>query len=200
MNLLETLPKDKLWIITASFLLVFIVLALVLDRLDKQLVERQLTRAAEGPDKGPYCMIDLQLFFLNGLAPRDILTRWGDEERRIARSSLLFDFAFMPAYAFLGAGALLLAAHYSKGWCQTACVYGSLFPFGAWLFDIVENVTTLRLLAAPQDATPSPGLLGLAGGATTLKWLFLALTGIFTLPNLWCLVKAFARRWRLAAG
>src|SRR5436305_3122483 len=145
-------------------------------------------------------MRDLQLFFLNGLDPGTILKRWGEKGKEIARSSLLFDFAYMPGYAFFAASTLLLLAHCSQGWVHTACVFGSLLPFGAWVFDIVENLATLRLLATPDKTLPSRGLLALMQGATSLKWFFLALTGILTLVALGTVGKACLRRWRKPAS
>lgn len=119
-------------------------------------------------------MMDLQLFFRRRIAPADILARWGAAERRCARKSLLVDFAFMPAYALFGAGSMLLLSRYPwNARCQALFFYASVLPLCAWIFDILENTASMKIIATPLGAYPTRRLLGVARFATTLKWMFL---------------------------
>ena len=123
MYFLTDLPANKLRIVFATFLVAFNVLFwFVLKPIDNELVKLQKTERPQPEDLKwrAYNTFHLQMFFWYHFDTQEILTQWGEEGRRLARRSLLYDFALMPTYAFcLAAFYLLLAAATTDGWRTT---------------------------------------------------------------------------------
>jgi hypothetical protein len=97
----------------------------------------------------------------------------------VAREALWLDFAYMPAYALLAAGLVVLQARRSRGAAQRLGLRLAAAPFAAWLLDVVENVALLRVLGAP--AAPPPALLVVAGLSASLKFLLLLACGLYVI-------------------
>jgi hypothetical protein len=123
-------------------------------------------------DRGlrPYTIIAFELAW-TPLQAGVLLSTWGVAGRQVARESLLIDFAYMPAYAFLFAGLVLVEARRSAGRVQRLGLRLALAPFAAWLLDALENAALLGVLAAP--AGPPAAMLLVAGLSATLKFLLL---------------------------
>ena len=117
---------------------------------------------------------------------REMLAAWGNPGRLAAHLSLVVDFAFMPAYAFLFAGLTLIAARAApEGW-QRFGFWLTFAPLAAWLFDITENAALLYTLNAANDLPRSA--LVLAGVSATIKFSLLAICLLYVL-------FVFIRRW-----
>jgi hypothetical protein len=139
-------------------------------------------------DRGlrPYTIVSFELAW-TPLQAEKLFAAWGAPGQRVARESLLIDFAYMPAYALLFAGLVLVEARRSAGRVQRLGLSLALVPFAAWLCDAVENVALLNVLAAP--ASPSAPLLQLAGLSASLKFLLLLVCVLYIV---------FALAYRLA--
>lgn len=122
-------------------------------------------------------------------------TAWGPAGDAAARQSLWVDYGFMPAYALLFAGPILLIARAASGRWQTAGLALLWAPFAAWACDVVENV--LLLSALPPAVAASGALLG-AGLAAAVKFLLLAVSLGYVLGA--GLGNVLPRRLRGAAG
>jgi hypothetical protein len=129
----------------------------------------------------PYTIVAFELAWTPAQA-RAMLTAWGAEGLRVARESLLVDFAFMPAYACLFAGLVLLEARRSAEALRRVGLALAAAPFGAWLLDAIENVALLGVLARPE--APPAGLLLAAGAAASLKFLLLLACLLFIVATL----------------
>jgi hypothetical protein len=92
----------------------------------------------------------------------------------IGRKSLIIDFAYMPVYAFTFAALTLLAARAASGRAQSWGLWLALAPFGAWAFDILENVGLL--VALRRHANPPALELAVSAAAAILKFGLLGLT------------------------
>ena len=123
----------------------------------------------------PYSIVSLELAWTPATAGT-ILAQWGAGGQQVARQSLWLDFLFMPAYAFLFAGATLSVARgapqgFGAGtrinWQRWGFWLAAL-PFVAWACDITENLALLRVLAAAD--TPSATALQVAGWAASTKF------------------------------
>lgn len=115
----------------------------------------------------PYTIVSLELAWTPEQAG-PMLAAWGAAGQKVARESLLLDFAFMPAYAFLFAGVVLVASRTARGNLQKLGQWLTAAPFVAWAGDITENLALLRVLAAPQNL--SGPALQVAGFAASLKF------------------------------
>ncbi len=133
----------------------------------------------------PYGIVAFEFAWTPARA-RAMFAVWGDPGRLAAHLSLVVDFAFMPAYAFLFAGLSLIAARAARGGWQRLGFWLMAAPFAAWLFDSLENVALLYTLNA---ANGLPGLpLVLAGVSATLKFSLLVICLLY-------MVCVFIRRW-----
>jgi hypothetical protein len=101
-----------------------------------------------------------------------LLQAWGPAKQEAARVSVWVDFPFIPAYAALLTGLVLLAARASRGGLQRVGPGLALMPWLAGLFDVVENVCLLRILASVGDG-PSALMTGLAGTCAAVKFALL---------------------------
>jgi hypothetical protein len=126
----------------------------------------------------PYSIVSLELAWTSAQAAA-LLAAWGAAGQRVAREALWLDFAYMPAYALLAAGLVVLEARRSRGAVQRAGVRLAAAPFAAWLLDVVENLALLRVLAAP--AAPPAGLLIVAGLSASVKFLLLLACGLYVI-------------------
>jgi len=115
----------------------------------------------------PYTIVSLELAWTPQQAA-PMLAAWGAAGQQVARESLLLDFTFMPAYAFLFAGVALVSARRVRGTLQKLGFWLTAAPFVAWACDITENLALLRVLAAPQSLPAVP--LQVAGWAASLKF------------------------------
>ncbi len=124
----------------------------------------------------PYTIVSFELAWTPEQAST-MLTAWGAAGQQVARESLLLDFAFMPAYAFLFSGVTLsvVRGHWAGRWgtLRTVGLWLVAAPFLAWACDITESLALLRVLAAPQ--TPSAAALQVAGWASSTKFELLLL-------------------------
>jgi len=109
----------------------------------------------------------------------EIIGVWGDELLPLAKESLIVDYPFMPAYALLFFALTRLFALMPGGrvgmWTERA----ALFPLAAAVFDAVENLGLLSVVATP-DAIPTWAPLT-AGIAATIKFSLL-LAAMLTWP------------------
>lgn len=107
----------------------------------------------------------------------EIVGVWGDELLPLAKKSLLVDYPFMPGYALLFFALTRLFALMPGGrvglWTRRA----ALFPLAAAVFDAVENLGLLSIVASP-DAIPAWAPLT-AGIAATIKFSLLLLAILF---------------------
>ena len=133
----------------------------------------------------PYGIVAFEFAWTSARA-REMLTAWGDPGRLAAHLSLVVDFAFMPAYAFLFAGATLIAARAARDGWQRLGFWLMVAPFAAWLFDITENAALLYTLNTANDLPRLP--LTIAGVSATLKFSLLAIGLLYVL-------FVFIRRW-----
>lgn len=92
---------------------------------------------------------------------------WGAAGVQAAQWSLWIDFLFMPAYAALAGGLVLLTARASAGVWQTAGLWLALAPLVAWACDIFENIVLLTNL---PPAAPSTLWLTISTAATNIKF------------------------------
>jgi hypothetical protein len=115
----------------------------------------------------PYSIVSLELAWTAERA-LEMFEAWGRAGQQVARQSLLIDLAFMPAYAVLFAGLVVIQARQARGRWQSAGLWLALAPFAAWLFDLVENAALWRVLARPES--PPALELTIAGAAAALKF------------------------------
>jgi hypothetical protein len=115
----------------------------------------------------PYNIVTLELAWTPARAA-ELFAAWGERGIQVARESLWIDFLYMPAYALMFAGLALAEARLARGGWRTAGRWLALAPFGAWAFDLAENLALLRVLHSP--AAPPAGLLTLAGVAAVIKF------------------------------
>jgi hypothetical protein len=148
----------------------------------------------------PYNILDYEFAWTPERAA-EMFAAWGEAGQQAARTSLVIDFGFMPAYALLLASLALNEARLARaawarrlstplrvqaagrlGWWPVA------LPFGAWLLDAIENLALMRALA--QAAQPPAAPLAVAGTAATVKFALLAACALY-------IVGAWAvRRWQ----
>jgi len=119
----------------------------------------------------PYDIVAFEFAWTPARAGR-MMAAWGEAGNAAARQSLWVDFAFMPAYAFLFAGVTLFAARAARDGWQRLGLWLTLAPFGAWVFDTIENAMLLRAL--DLGAAPPAAALTLAGVSAALKFSLLA--------------------------
>lgn len=142
----------------------------------------------------PYSMVAFELAWTPAQAG-EMLGHWGAAGRQLARTSLLLDFAFMPAYVLLLAGLLLLEARRSDGAVRRLGLRLLAAPFVAWGLDAVENLALLGVLAAP--GAPLAPLTATAAACATLKFALLALCGVYVIVSFSLRLAAWlARRSR----
>ncbi len=122
-----------------------------------------------------YGIVDFELAFTGNRAGT-ILSHWDQAAVDAARSSLLLDFLFIPAYALAFAGITrLLTPKKSAPWHRTErwLIRGIT---AAALLDVLENM--MLLIQLPGDVIRSmPPLI--AGIAASIKFLLLAVTVVF---------------------
>jgi hypothetical protein len=136
----------------------------------------------------PYTIVSLELAWTPEQAA-PMLAAWGAAGQQVAHESLVVDFAFMPAYAFLFAGVTLVVARGAPGrlggmqinW-QAIGLWLVAAPFLAWACDIAENLALFQVLAAPQ--APPPAALQVAGWASSTKFELLILCFAYVLAVL----------------
>jgi hypothetical protein len=143
----------------------------------------------------PYNILDYEFAWTPERAA-EMFAAWGEAGQRAARTSLVVDFGFMPAYALLLACLALNEARLARrlstplrvqaagrlGWWPAA------LPFGAWVLDAIENLALMRALA--QAAQPPAAPLAVAGTAATVKFALLAVCTVY-IVGAWA-----ARRWQ----
>ena len=98
-------------------------------------------------------------------------------DRQTMREKLQIDFAFILAYSGLFVSLSFLMAR-AGGWKRIAAIFGALCGVGAGIFDMVENLASLRILDVPirlttqamLDAIHTPALIkwSLSGAAIVL--------------------------------
>ena len=71
----------------------------------------------------------------------------------------------------------MLAARAARGRLLTWGVWMLRAPFGAWAFDILENIGLLVALSRPDN--PSGLALAVSAGSATLKFSLLGLAGVY---------------------
>ena len=155
-RLVESPTPKTLWLIV---LLAFPVMAAFFFYLRG--IDRQLA---------PYGIVPFEFAFTPARA-REMISAWGQAGSRAARQSLLVDFGFMPAYAIVFAGLTLSAARAAKERWQTLGLGLTLAPFGAWLFDAIENGALLSTLSDSSLAV----VVALAGVSAAVKFSLLLL-------------------------
>ena len=100
---------------------------------------------------------------------RQILTDWSPAARQAMRSSVLFDFPFIPAYVALLGALCLLTARAVSGGAQAVGPALAVLAVVAGLLDVVENLCLLRMLDGPPES-PSALLVTLASWAAAVKF------------------------------
>jgi hypothetical protein len=115
----------------------------------------------------PFSIVSYELAFTPARALA-MFNAWGEAGRRVARESLLIDFAFMPAYALALGGLALAEARLAAGQMQRIGLAITLAPVMAAVFDVVENLALLAALSQP--AAPSAGMLLVAGVCAVVKF------------------------------
>ncbi|MBN1882848.1 MAG: hypothetical protein JW885_11790 [Deltaproteobacteria bacterium] len=103
----------------------------------------------------------------------EIVRVWGDDLVPLAKKSLIVDYPFMPAYALLFFALTRLFALIAGGRMGVWTRRAALFPLAAAIFDAVENVGLLSVVASP-DAIPAWAPV-VAGIAATIKFSLLLL-------------------------
>lgn len=156
------------------------------------LLRPELARAeAEMKAAGDFGIVAYELAFTDDQADR-ILKAWKEPGQAAALSSLLIDFAFMPAYAFLFSGLTLLLA---RSLPARAAAVGRWLALGQWaaaILDAVENIALLRLLGMEGAVTPTlPLIAGIAAsikfallGAAVVYWLAGSIIWVINLPTI----------------
>jgi len=104
----------------------------------------------------------------------DIVEVWGEELLPLAKRSLIVDYPFMPAYALIFFSLTRLFALMPGGRMRTIIRCAALFPLAAAVFDAVENLGLLSIVASP-DAIPA-WAPPVAGVAATIKFSLLLLS------------------------
>lgn len=103
----------------------------------------------------------------------EIVGAWGDALLPVAKKSLLVDYPFMPAYALIFFSLTRLFALIPGGRVGAWARRAALFPLAAAIFDAVENLGLLSIVASP-DAIPAWAPVT-AGVAATIKFSLLVL-------------------------
>ncbi len=118
----------------------------------------------------------------------EILNAWGALGQVYAGLSLGFDFLFIVAYSSFLAFACLLVARLFRGRSKTMILVGAVLAWGQFVaasFDILENISLIRLLLGSQ----SQSWPVLARWCATLKFSLVGLGIVFILAGaLWALV------------
>jgi hypothetical protein len=146
--------------------------------------------AAGSGGSGP---IDLQLFY----APEKVfgmIASYSPEVRASYRTfEMTGDIIYPIVYTLFFA--LLITWLFQRGFVSNSNMQKyNVVPFGAWLFDLLENICIVTMLSI-YPSTPSA--LGLVSGVITLiKWLFAGVTIILILTGL---VKAAMNGFRKQA-
>ncbi|WP_163996959.1 hypothetical protein [Pyxidicoccus caerfyrddinensis] len=112
---------------------------------------------------------------------RALLDAWGPVKHSAAWDSVVLDFAFIPAYAALLMGLVLLVARGSSGRLQRLGLGLALMPWVAGLFDVVENLCLLRILDVPVSQLPSASLTVVAGVCAALKFALVIACALYVL-------------------
>ncbi len=175
----DTLKRyAKGWLVLVFFGLVVLFYVIILPRSLANLV------AASG-DKG---LID-ELFFYTPKTVYSMIASYGDIGRTLYRTfTLTIDFIFPVVYTlFLS---LLITWQFQRSVPATSKLQRlARIPFGALLFDILENLSIAVMLSI-YPATPH-WIAWLATLCTMLKWSFVGMSSILVLTGL---VMVFKRR------
>ncbi len=123
------------------------------------------TAAAEAPS-----VIDFEFTWTKERA-QDILWKWSLDNLKDGQFILnIIDFAYMPAYAFFIAGAVLITARkLPEGRQKQFGFAAALMPFGSWVCDVVENVNLLQMFIGNIEDTTALT----ASIMATIKFVFL---------------------------
>lgn len=140
-----------------------------------------------------YGIVDFELAFTS-LRAEEILSLWNEEQRKEATRSLYIDFFFIISYvATLVSLGLLVSYNLQPSFHQVG-FYLSLLPIIAGLFDVLENIMLLRILASPDDI--SDGVVLATGLFALLKFILIGITVfyiIITTIVLFAVQKFFAK-------
>jgi hypothetical protein len=138
----------------------------------------------------PFTIVDLE-FAWTPERLGAMTTAWGTAGDAAARLSLWVDYLFMPAYAALAAGLVLLTARAAAGPWRSVGLWLALAPLGAWACDALENA---MLLISLPPAAPAPLALTVAGVAAAVKFALLGVCLVYFLTALAALGLARLRR------
>jgi len=119
-----------------------------------------------------YGIVDFELAYSVEKAG-EIVGVWGEELLPLAKKSLIVDYPFMPAYALIFFSLTRLFALIPGGRMSIWAKMAALFPLAAAIFDAVENLGLLSVVASP-DAIPAWAPV-VAGISATIKFSLLLL-------------------------
>lgn len=104
----------------------------------------------------------------------DILGEAPSPDREVMRFKQYIDFAFIAAYAalFLILAALLLR---EEDWRRAAGMAAAICAIGTAVFDVLENITILRVLDVPLHLTTA-SMINSIRSASAAKWALAAIT------------------------
>lgn len=126
----------------------------------------------------PYTILHYEFAWSAEHAKR-MFDAWGEPGRSAARKSLVYDLPFILAYPFLVSALTLLAARAAPGKYALLGVWLGGAPFVAAILDVIEDIALWRAL--DQFQQPPEHLLQLAAIAAGVKFLLLALSGLYAL-------------------
>jgi len=165
-------PKEALYLIMATAGLISISAYLIMAP-----VEDELKRTT------PYGVLDIEFMWTDAMA-MEIMATWGPQLIEKELSATNVDFAFMLGYGTLLSGISLLLARglREKGLVSQAnesqVIVLALLPYAAMLFDAIENINIIVVLAGPSNPNAFNAML--ASISATLKFSLLLLSVLFT--------------------
>ena len=121
-----------------------------------------------------------------------IFSAWGNDGKQKELLVTYIDFLYIPSYAFCYSGCILLITRKFKDRHKKIGLYIALTPFIAGIFDVIENINLILMLA--NDSFIRGGSPFIASLCATIKFGFLIIGWIFIVVRFFVLlVKKFKK-------
>ncbi|MBN2224179.1 MAG: hypothetical protein JW765_05845 [Deltaproteobacteria bacterium] len=134
--------------LTSKALLFILLLSIVVAAVPWITMQRIDARLTENPPNNGIVAFELAE---NADHARGMIDGWGPELSILARKSIIVDFVFIPAYAFLFFSITMLMSLLSAGAPHAWVRRAAYLPFVSGLADVVENIFLLLILKSPHD-------------------------------------------------
>ena len=165
-KLLEFPKKKILIIITVTSFIAFVLLTLLMTPTELYLKENT-----------GYGVFEFE-FAWTSERINQIFNAWGSDGKQRQAIITYIDFLYIPSYAFCYAGCILLITRKLENKSQKIGLIMTVTPFIAGIFDVIENINLLLMLANDQYIySSSPFIASLCAtikfGLIFLGWVFM---------------------------